>query len=129
MKHFLKRTEAYASSLNSPTVSETLPTQSGIFFMATIRNNYSSMSKVMAPEITVLNDNEIDEHYRSDSDSSLINGTNVKSDSSEYQNNHWFNFYLHLNHLKYLMESRMTQPLMLISTAIYVSRSLFNCLP
>ena len=41
-----------------------------------------------------MNDNEIDENYRSDSDSSLIDGSNVKSDSSEYQNNHWANYLL-----------------------------------
>ena len=109
-ENILKRTESYASSLKSPTVSRTLPTQSGISSMATIHNKYSSMSKVMAPEITFLNNNEIDEHYRSDSDSSLMYGTNVKSDSSEYQNNHWAFFYLNHNYLKQLMESRMTQP-------------------
>ena len=81
---FLKRTEAYASSLKCPTMSGTVQTQSGILSMATIHNTYATMSNAMAPEITFLNDYEIDENYRSDSDSSLIECSNVKSDSSEY---------------------------------------------
>ena len=82
---FLKRTEAYASSLKCPVVQ----TQSGISSMATIHNTYATMSNAMTPEITFLNDYEIDENDISDSDSSLIECSNVKSDSSEYQNNHW----------------------------------------
>ena len=57
--------------------------------MATIHNTYTTMSNAMAPEITFLNDYEIDENDISDSDSSLIEYSNVKSDSSEYQTNHW----------------------------------------
>ena len=60
--------------------------------MATIHNIYASMSNAMAPEITFLNDYEIDETDISDSDSLLIECSNVKSDSSEYQNNHWANY-------------------------------------
>ena len=86
---FLKRTEAYTSSLKSPTVSGTLPTQLGISSMATIHNKYSSISNAMAPEITFLNDNELDEHYRSDYDSLLVNDSKVNSDVSEHQNNYW----------------------------------------
>ena len=71
---FLKRTEAYALSLKCPTMSGTVPSQSGISSMATIHNKYASMSNIMAPEITFLNDNEIDEHYSSDLDTSLNNG-------------------------------------------------------
>ena len=88
---FLKRTEAYASSLKCPAMSGLVQTQSGILSMATIHNTYTTMSNAMAPEITFLNDYEIDENDRSDSDSSLIECSNVKSDSSEYQNNHPMN--------------------------------------
>ena len=70
---FLKRTEAYASSLKCPVVQ----TQSGISSMATIHNTYATMSNAMVPEITFLNDFEIDENDISDSDSSLIECSNV----------------------------------------------------
>ena len=89
---FLKRTEAYESSLKCPTLSGTVQTQSGSSSMANIHNSYTTMSNAMAPEIILLNDYEIDENDEndiSDSDSSLIECSNVKSDSSEYQNNHW----------------------------------------
>ena len=89
---FLKRTEAYASSLKCPATSGLVQTQSGISSMATIHNTYATMSNAMAPEITFLNDYEFDENDVFDSDSSLIEFSNVKSDSSEYQNNHWANY-------------------------------------
>ena len=78
---FLKRTEAYASSLKCPATSGLVQTQSGILSMATIHNTHASMSNAMAPEITFLNDYEIDENDKSDSDSSLVECLNVKSDS------------------------------------------------
>ena len=64
---FLKRTEAYASSLKCPTMSGTVQTQSGISPMTTIHNTYATMSNAMTPEITFLNDYEIDENDISDS--------------------------------------------------------------
>ena len=50
------------------------------------------MSNAMAPEITFLNDYEFDENDVFGSDTSLIEFSNVKSDSSEYQNNHWADY-------------------------------------
>ena len=47
------------------------------------------MSNAMAPEISFLDDYEFDENDVFDSDSSLIEFSNVESDSSEYQTNHW----------------------------------------
>ena len=51
---FLKRTEAYASSLKCPATSGLVQTQSDISSMATIHNTYATMSNAMAPEICII---------------------------------------------------------------------------
>ena len=82
---FLKRTQAYASTLQSNTLSGIVPTRSGISSTPTMHNKYSAMSNVMAPEITFLEDNTYEEQYSSDSE------TDQNFNSKSTQNDHWAN--------------------------------------
>ena len=79
---FLKRTQAYASTLQSNTLSGIVPTRSGISSTPTMHNKYSAMSNVMAPEITFLEDNTYEEQYSSDSE------TDTNFNSKSTQNDH-----------------------------------------
>ena len=87
---FLKRTQQYASTLQSNTLSGIVQTRSGISSTPTIHNKYSAMSNVMAPEIAFLEDNTYNEQHSSDSETSLIhNDPNLNSKNT--QNDHWAN--------------------------------------